>query len=184
MRLIMAVLLLCSCAFGMAGDSIPVMAKEYVMACLRGNGEKETKDFSWQVSKLYGFTLREVKSALCFYQEGKSFEQAMNEVISFESKKRRFFRAIMLVAIAGDLDLDPVVPENVRIYLNSRHCSSCGSWWMIPAAYHCCRCSAKGTPRRCILKEGHGGDHYYELGWEILGPIPAMGEMQTRPYGP
>jgi len=169
---------------GVAAEPFPEAAKEYFMACLRGNGEKETKDFSWQVSKLYGFTLRQVKTATCFYQEGKSFDQAMNEVIAFESKKGRFFRAMLLIAIAGDLGMDPVVPENVRAYLNARYCSSCGSWWVGPRAYNCCRCDDKSAgSRRCVLKQGHLGDHSYDLMME-LGPIPAMGEMQTRPYGP
>lgn len=165
-----------------AEKSFPESAKEYFMDCLRGNGDKEMKDFSWQVSKLYGFTLKQIKTAPCFYQEGKSFEQAMNEAIVFESKKGRFFRALLLIAIAGDLGLDPVVPENVKSYLNARHCLSCGSWWVVPRAYTCCRCTDKSNPRRCVLKEGHTGDHSYSLSME-LGPIPATGEMQTRPYG-
>jgi hypothetical protein len=172
-----------SCLGVAAEKSFPEAAKEYFMACLRGNEDKDVKDFSWQVSKLYGFTLRQVKVAPCFYQEGKSFEQAMNEAIAFESKKGWFFRAILLIAIAGDLGIDPVVPENVRTYLNARQCSSCGNWWLAPRAYKCCRCTDKSTPRHCVLKQGHSGEHSYDL-WTVLGPMPAIGEMQTRPYGP
>ena len=183
MRNVALVVMMASCVCSIAEEgSLPVRAKEYFMSVLRDE-RKENRDFSWQVSRLYGFTLRQIKSSTFFFQEGKSFEQTMNEAIAFESKKGRFFRAILLVALAGDLDINPFVPENVRAYLDARCCSSCGKCWVVPRAYTCCRCTAKGVSPRCVLKNGHLGDHVYDL-WVVLGPMPGKGETQLIPYGP
>ena len=42
----LVVTLMASCVCSMAEETFPVRAKEYFMAVLRGNKEKETKEFS------------------------------------------------------------------------------------------------------------------------------------------
>jgi hypothetical protein len=180
----LVVTLMATCFLCTAQESLSEQAKEYYMTVLHGNGQKETTDYTWAASELYGYTIRQLRESTVFQQEGKSFEDSFNEVLAFELKKRRYFRAVLLVALAGDLGFRPVVKDsNIQDYLKARRCSSCRSWWIGPRAVFCCRCKNKGPSNYvCVLKEGHDGKHNYDLS-VVLGPMPSERELQMIPYG-
>jgi len=127
--------LMTSCACGLAEESLVKMSKEYILGILNGtsNKSREFRDFSGKTFDLYGFTIKQLNESLFFFQEGKSFEQCMNEAIAFEIKKSRFFRAVMLVAFAGDLGFTPKIEGDLlRDYLEWSSPSSGGHVFFWP----------------------------------------------------
>lgn len=182
MRNLMFGILLTSCVCA-SEQPLTELCKNYYLSVLRYDGREERiVSTSLMASKLYGFTLREIRQSPFLYQEGTNFEDNLRRMIEFEVKKGRFLRAVLLVAIAGDLDIDVCFRGTslVRAYVEARFCTKCGKWVFGPWAYRCCRCTAKVHPR-CTLKEGHEGNHRFDI---ELGPIPSRDEMHLIPYGP